>query len=114
VGKQRTSFRRRAIDQRWKELFPDLFKTGAVCCPVLVCLSRKDFPNCHSQTARSDFHHAGGDPLAKNTDIGAINSRMQLDKFVVWSTADYNKAELVNLVAPAEKRYWISPSFLPA
>jgi aldehyde dehydrogenase (NAD+) len=33
-----------------------------------------------------------GNPLDKNTDIGAINSRMQLDKIASWSTADCSKA----------------------
>jgi len=55
-----------------------------------------------------------GDPLDKNTDIGAINSRVQLSKIrgLVQSGVDEG-AELVQsrCTLPA-KGYWYPPSFL--
>ncbi len=55
-----------------------------------------------------------GNPLDKNTDIGAINSRMQLEKIreLVQSGVDEG-AELVQpRCALPEKGYWYPPSFL--
>jgi aldehyde dehydrogenase (NAD+) len=54
-----------------------------------------------------------GDPLDKNTDIGAINSRMQLDKICELVDSGLQEgAELVqsNARLPA-KGYWYAPSF---
>jgi aldehyde dehydrogenase (NAD+) len=54
-----------------------------------------------------------GDPLDKNTDIGAINSRMQLDKICELVDSGLQQgAELVqsNARLPA-KGYWYPPSF---
>ena len=54
-----------------------------------------------------------GDPLDKNTDIGAINSRMQLDKICELVDSGLKQgAELVQprLRLPA-KGYWYPPSF---
>jgi len=54
-----------------------------------------------------------GDPLDKNTDIGAINSRMQLDKICELVESGLKQgAELVQprLRLPA-KGYWYPPSF---
>ena len=55
-----------------------------------------------------------GNPLDKNTDIGAINSRMQLNKIreLVQSGVDEG-AELVQTrCALPERGYWYPPSFL--
>jgi aldehyde dehydrogenase (NAD+) len=54
-----------------------------------------------------------GNPLDKNTDIGAINSRMQLDKICELVDSGLQQgAELVqpNIRLPA-KGYWYPPSF---
>lgn len=54
-----------------------------------------------------------GDPLDKNTDIGAINSRMQLDK--ICELVDSGVKQGAELVQPAlrlpKKGYWYPPSF---
>jgi aldehyde dehydrogenase (NAD+) len=54
-----------------------------------------------------------GDPLDKNTDIGAINSRMQLDK--ICELVDSGLQQGAELVQPRlqlpEKGYWYPPSF---
>ncbi|MGH8095567.1 MAG: aldehyde dehydrogenase family protein [Chthoniobacterales bacterium] len=54
-----------------------------------------------------------GDPLDKNTDIGAINSRRQLDK--ICQLVESGLQEGAELVQPRlglpEKGYWYPPSF---
>ena len=54
-----------------------------------------------------------GNPLDKNTDIGAINSRMQLDK--IHELVDSGLQQGAELVQPRcrlpEKGYWYPPSF---
>ncbi|MDB6146881.1 MAG: Aldehyde Dehydrogenase, partial [Spartobacteria bacterium] len=54
-----------------------------------------------------------GNPLDKNTDIGAINSRMQLDK--ICELVDSGLQQGAELVQPRlrlpEKGYWYPPSF---
>src|SRR6187431_3844976 len=54
-----------------------------------------------------------GNPLDKNTDIGAINSRMQLDK--IHELVDSGLKQGAELVQPRcrlpEKGYWYPPSF---
>jgi acyl-CoA reductase-like NAD-dependent aldehyde dehydrogenase len=53
-----------------------------------------------------------GDPLDKNTDVGAINSRMQLEKIEELVAA--GKAEGADIYQPPctlpEKGYWFAPT----
>jgi aldehyde dehydrogenase (NAD+) len=53
-----------------------------------------------------------GDPLDKNTDIGAINSRMQLDK--IEELVEAGKQEGAEIYQPPcklpEKGYWFAPT----
>jgi aldehyde dehydrogenase (NAD+) len=53
-----------------------------------------------------------GDPLDKNTDIGAINSRQQLDKINELSAAgEQEGAERWSLACPIPERgYWFPPT----
>jgi aldehyde dehydrogenase (NAD+) len=55
-----------------------------------------------------------GDPLDKNTDIGAINSRAQLDKIreLVQSGVDEGGQLVQASCALPDKGYWFAPSFL--
>ncbi len=55
-----------------------------------------------------------GNPLDKNTDIGAINSRAQLDKIreLVQSGVDEGADLHQSSCALPEKGYWFPPSFL--
>jgi aldehyde dehydrogenase (NAD+) len=54
-----------------------------------------------------------GDPLDKNTDIGAINSRAQCDRIQEYLQIGVDEgAELFQTRCPVpEKGYWIRPSF---
>jgi aldehyde dehydrogenase (NAD+) len=55
-----------------------------------------------------------GDPLDKNTDVGAINSRAQLEKIralVESGTREGARLEQSNCLLP-ERGYWYPPSFL--
>ena len=53
-----------------------------------------------------------GDPLDKNTDIGAINSKMQLDR--ITELVESGKAEGAEIYQPPcrlpEKGYWFAPT----
>ncbi len=53
-----------------------------------------------------------GDPLDKNTDVGAINSKMQLDK--ITELVEAGKAEGADIYQPPcrlpEKGYWFAPT----
>ncbi len=53
-----------------------------------------------------------GDPLDKNTDVGAINSRMQLDR--IEELVEAGKAEGAEIYQPPctlpEKGYWFAPT----
>jgi aldehyde dehydrogenase (NAD+) len=53
-----------------------------------------------------------GDPLDKNTDVGAINSKMQLDR--ITELVEAGKAEGAEIFQPAcrlpEKGYWFVPT----
>ncbi|PIR24645.1 MAG: betaine-aldehyde dehydrogenase [Deltaproteobacteria bacterium CG_4_10_14_0_2_um_filter_43_8] len=54
-----------------------------------------------------------GDPLDKNTDVGAINSHMQLEKIkelVASGKAEGAKLQQINCTLP-EKGFWYPPSF---
>ncbi len=55
-----------------------------------------------------------GNPLDKNTDIGAINSRAQLDKIrkLVQSGVDEGGELVQSRCALPSKGYWYAPSFL--
>ena len=53
-----------------------------------------------------------GDPLDKNTDIGAINSKMQLDR--ITELVEAGKQEGAEIYQPPcrlpEKGYWFAPT----
>jgi aldehyde dehydrogenase (NAD+) len=55
-----------------------------------------------------------GDPLDKNTDVGAINSRAQLDRIDTYldaAEADGAVRHTVNGAALPERGYWCRPCF---
>src|SRR5207247_4340777 len=103
-----------AIDQAVEGIINGIyFNQGHVCCagsrllvqesiyePVVEKLKRR------MQTLRV------GDPLDKNTDVGAINSRMQLDKIEELVAA--GKEEGAEIYQPPcrlpEKGYWFVPT----
>ncbi len=103
-----------AVDQAVEGIVNGIyFNQGHVCCagsrlfvqesiyePVVEKLKRR------MQTLRV------GDPLDKNTDVGAINSRMQLEKIEELVAA--GKAEGAEIYQPPcrlpEKGYWFVPT----
>jgi aldehyde dehydrogenase (NAD+) len=103
-----------ALDQAVEGIVNGIyFNQGHVCCagsrlfvqesiyePLLEKLKRR------MQTLRV------GDPLDKNTDVGAINSRMQLDR--ITELVEAGKEEGAEIYQPPcrlpEKGYWFAPT----
>jgi len=103
-----------ALDQAVEGIVNGIyFNQGHVCCagsrllvqesiyePVVAKLKRR------LETLRV------GDPLDKNTDVGAINSRMQLEK--IQELVEAGKAEGAEIYQPPcrlpEKGYWFVPT----
>jgi aldehyde dehydrogenase (NAD+) len=90
------------------------FNQGHVCCAGSRLLVQE---NVHDEIVRRLRDRIAtlrlGDPLDKNTDIGAINSRMQLEKIreLVQSGVDEG-GELVQAACTLPERgFWFPPSF---
>jgi aldehyde dehydrogenase (NAD+) len=90
------------------------FNQGHVCCAGSRLLVQE---NVHDEITRRLRRRIAtlrlGDPLDKNTDIGAINSRAQLEKIreLVQSGVDEG-GELVQApCALPERGFWFAPSF---
>jgi aldehyde dehydrogenase (NAD+) len=90
------------------------FNQGHVCCAGSRLLVQEGiFPSVIRKLRDRISTLRVGNPLDKNTDIGAINSRMQLDKICELVDSGLKQgAELVQprLRLPA-KGYWYPPSF---
>jgi aldehyde dehydrogenase (NAD+) len=90
------------------------FNQGHVCCAGSRLLVQEGvFPQVIRKLRDRIATLRVGNPLDKNTDIGAINSRMQLDKICELVDSGLKQgAELVqsNARLPA-KGYWYPPSF---
>ena len=90
------------------------FNQGHVCCAGSRLLVQEGvFPQVIRKLRDRIATLRIGNPLDKNTDIGAINSRMQLDKICELVDSGLKQgAELVqsNAKLPA-KGYWYPPSF---
>jgi aldehyde dehydrogenase (NAD+) len=90
------------------------FNQGHVCCAGSRLLVQEGvFPAVIRKLRDRIATLRVGNPLDKNTDIGAINSRMQLDKICELVDSGLKQgAELVQprLKLPA-KGYWYPPSF---
>ncbi len=91
------------------------FNQGHVCCAGSRLLVQEGvFKQVIRKLADRIQTLRVGNPLDKNTDIGAINSKPQLDKIreLVQSGVDEG-AELVQSSCPVpDKGYWFRPSFL--
>ena len=90
------------------------FNQGHVCCAGSRLLVQEGvFPAVIRKLRDRIATLRVGNPLDKNTDIGAINSRMQLDK--IHELVDSGLQQGAELVQPAcrlpEKGYWYPPSF---
>src|SRR6476469_3378627 len=90
------------------------FNQGHVCCAGSRLLVQEGvFPTVIRKLRDRIAVLRVGDPLDKNTDIGAINSRMQLDK--IHELVDSGLQQGAELVQSRcrlpEKGYWYPPSF---
>ncbi len=90
------------------------FNQGHVCCAGSRLLVQEGvFPQVIRKLRDRIATLRVGNPLDKNTDIGAINSRMQLDK--IHELVESGLQQGAELVQPRcqlpEKGYWYPPSF---
>jgi aldehyde dehydrogenase (NAD+) len=102
------------IDQAVEGIVQGIFfNQGHVCCAGSRLLVQE---NIHDEVIASLQRRIGtlrvGDPLDKNTDIGAINSAEQLAR--IKELSDYGEAEGANRWQPAcelpERGYWFPPT----
>src|SRR6266478_5769999 len=103
------------IDQAVEGIISGIyFNQGHVCCAGSRLLVQEGvFPTVIRKLKDRISTLRVGDPLDKNTDIGAINSRSQLDK--ICELVDSGLQQGAELVQPRlrlpEKGYWYPPSF---
>ncbi len=103
------------IDQAVEGVIAGIFfNQGHVCCAGSRLLVQEGvFPQVIRKLRDRIVTLRVGNPLDKNTDIGAINSRMQLDK--IRELVDSGLQQGAELVQPRlrlpEKGYWYPPSF---
>jgi aldehyde dehydrogenase (NAD+) len=102
------------IDQAVEGIVQGIFfNQGHVCCAGSRLLVQE---NVHDEVIASLQRRIGtlrvGDPLDKNTDIGAINSAAQLAK--IRELSDYGEAEGAQRWQPAcelpDRGYWFPPT----
>ncbi|MEY2479677.1 MAG: aldehyde dehydrogenase [Verrucomicrobiota bacterium] len=104
-----------AIDQAVEGIISGIyFNQGHVCCAGSRLLVQEGvFPQVIRKLRDRISVLRVGNPLDKNSDIGAINSRMQLDK--ICELVDSGLKQGAELVQPRlrlpEKGYWYPPSF---
>jgi aldehyde dehydrogenase (NAD+) len=89
------------------------FNQGHVCCAGSRLLVQESVADSITARLRSRLSTLRlGDPLDKNTDIGAINSRPQLDK--ITELADAGVAEGAQRWSPPcrlpERGFWFAPT----
>jgi aldehyde dehydrogenase (NAD+) len=103
------------IDQAVEGIISGIyFNQGHVCCAGSRLLVQEGiFPAVIRKLRDRISTLRVGNPLDKNTDIGAINSRMQLDK--ICELVDSGLEQGAELVQPRlqlpDKGYWYPPSF---
>jgi aldehyde dehydrogenase (NAD+) len=103
------------IDQAVEGIIAGIyFNQGHVCCAGSRLLVQEGvFPTVIRKLRDRISSLRVGNPLDKNTDIGAINSRMQLDK--IHELVDSGLQQGAELVQSRcrlpEKGYWYPPSF---
>lgn len=91
------------------------FNQGHVCCAGSRLFVQEGIYSTVIKKLRNRIQTLRvGDPLDKNTDIGAINSRQQLDKIKMLVESGVEQgAELTQApCALPSKGYWYAPSFL--
>jgi aldehyde dehydrogenase (NAD+) len=103
-----------ALDQAVEGIVNGIyFNQGHVCCAGSRLFAQESIvePLVEKLKQRLDTLRVG-DPLDKNTDVGAINSKMQLDKITELVAA--GKEEGAEIYQPPcrlpEKGYWFAPT----
>jgi len=103
-----------ALDQAVEGIVNGIyFNQGEVCCAGSRLLVQESIyePLVAKLKRRLETLRVG-DPLDKNTDVGAINSRMQLEK--IQELVEAGKAEGAEIYQPPcrlpEKGYWFVPT----
>jgi len=103
------------IDQAVKGIVDGIyFNQGHVCCAGSRLLVQESVADEVVQKLRHRLSTLRvGDPLDKNTDIGAINSRQQLEK--IQKLVDVGEKEGAHKYQPKcdlpEKGFWFPPTF---
>ncbi|MEX2210472.1 MAG: aldehyde dehydrogenase family protein [Gaiellaceae bacterium] len=103
-----------ALDQAVEGIINGIyFNQGHVCCAGSRLLVQESiYEQTISKLKRRMETLRVGDPLDKNTDIGAINSRPQLDK--ISELVESGREEGAEIFQPAcrlpEKGYWFVPT----
>jgi aldehyde dehydrogenase (NAD+) len=103
------------IDQAVEGIISGIyFNQGHVCCAgSRLFVQEGVFPQVIRKLRDRISTLRVGDPLDKNTDIGAINSRMQLNR--ICELVDSGVRQGAELVQPAlrlpKRGYWYPPSF---
>ena len=103
-----------ALDQAVEGIVNGIyFNQGHVCCAGSRLLVQESiYEATISKLKRRLETLRLGDPLDKNTDIGAINSKMQLDK--ITELVESGKDEGAEIYQPPcrlpEKGYWFAPT----
>jgi aldehyde dehydrogenase (NAD+) len=103
-----------ALDQAVEGIVNGIyFNQGHVCCAGSRLFAQESIyePLVEKLKKRLETLRVG-DPLDKNTDVGAINSKMQLDK--ITELVEAGKAEGAEIYQPPcklpEKGYWFTPT----
>jgi aldehyde dehydrogenase (NAD+) len=103
-----------AVDQAVEGIVNGIyFNQGHVCCAgSRLFVQESIYEPIVDKLKRRMATLRVGDPLDKNTDVGAINSRMQLDKIEELVAA--GRAEGAEIYQPPcrlpEKGYWFAPT----
>jgi len=89
------------------------FNQGHVCCAGSRLFAQESIYELLVEKLKKRLETLRvGDPLDKNTDVGAINSKMQLDK--ITELVEAGKAEGAEIYQPPcrlpEKGYWFVPT----
>lgn len=104
-----------AIDQAVEGIINGIFfNQGHVCCAGSRLLVQESVEQEVVEKLKARMEHLiVGDPLDKNTDIGAINSKAQCERIRDYLKVGQDEgAELFQTKCPVpEKGYWVRPSF---
>ncbi|MFO0667910.1 MAG: aldehyde dehydrogenase family protein [Polyangiaceae bacterium] len=90
------------------------FNQGHVCCAGSRLLVEESIHDLMVRKLRDRISSLRlGDPLDKNTDIGAINSKMQLERIreLVKAGEEEGAQRFSSACAIPEKGYWFPPTF---